>query len=96
LDREECLGTVYRAEGWTEGEPIRTEAQANAAFIARAMECHDDLLAACKAQHEAIDILFAMLIARSPAGGTFYPSKSGQPWEAMKAGHAAIAKAGAS
>jgi hypothetical protein len=53
----------------------------------------DGLLAACKQQHDALDTLFAMLIARSPRDDTFHPSKSGPPWEAMLAGHAAIAAA---
>lgn len=48
------------------------------------------LLAACKAQHEAIDILFAMLIARDPK---FFPSKSGKPWGAVQLGNAAIKEA---
>lgn len=54
-----------------------------------------DLLAACKAQHEAIDRLFALLIERAAEGKAtdFYPSKSGQPWEACLQGNAAIAKA---
>jgi hypothetical protein len=52
-----------------------------------------DLLAACKLQHDAIDMLFVMLIDRSPPGETFHPSKSGAPWEALVAGNAAIAKA---
>jgi hypothetical protein len=61
-----------------------------------------DLLAACKAQHEAIDRLFAMLIIAtgsdrpSESGMAFMPSKSGQPWDALVAGHAAIARAEAS
>jgi hypothetical protein len=62
---------------------------ANARVIASAPE----LLAACQAQHEAIDRLFAMLIDLSPRDKTFYPSKSGQPWEAAVAGNSAIAKA---
>ena len=52
-----------------------------------------ELLAACKAQHEALGILFAMLIARSPRNDTYSPSKSGRPWEALEQGHAAIVKA---
>jgi hypothetical protein len=49
------------------------------------------LLAALRAQHEAIDRLFAMLIAKTMyAEKPFYPSESGQPWEAMLAGKAAI------
>lgn len=45
------------------------------------------LLAACKAQHEAIDLLFAKLTQLDP---NFFPSKSGQPWEAVQLGNAAI------
>jgi hypothetical protein len=62
-------------------------------------DVNSDLLAACKAQHEAIDTLFAMLIVAtrsdrpSESGMAFMPSKSGQPWEALVAGNAAIAKA---
>lgn len=52
-----------------------------------------DLLAACKAQHEAIDRLFALLIKRSVSDDLFFPSRSGQPWDAFVAGNAAIAKA---
>lgn len=58
-----------------------------------------ELLAACKAQHEAIDRLFAMLIVAtgsdrpSESGMAFLPSQSGQPWEALVAGNAAIARA---
>lgn len=57
------------------------------------LEC--ELLAACKAQHEAIDILFSMLIAKDPvtAPDRFMPSKSGFPWQAMLAGYVAIARA---
>jgi len=49
-----------------------------------------DLLRACKKQHDAIDILFAMLIE---AQKDFFPSKSGLPWEAIKEGNQAINKA---
>lgn len=57
-----------------------------------------ELLAACKAQHEAIDTLFAMLLAithrlSDEPVEKFYPSKSGQPWAAVLQGNAAIAKA---
>ena len=44
--------------------------RANAALIASS----PDLYAACKAQHEAIDRLFARLVKLDP---TFFPSKSG-------------------
>ena len=49
-----------------------------------------DLLEACKEQHTAIDLLFARLIRLDP---TFFPSKSGQPWEATVKGKEAIDKA---
>lgn len=48
-----------------------------------------DLLEACKEQHIAIDQLFAKLIQLDP---TFFPSKSGQPWEAAVKGKKAIDK----
>ena len=50
-------------------------------------ELEGTLLKACKAQHEAIDLLFAMLIKVDP---NFFPSKSGKPWEAVVLGNAAI------
>jgi len=45
------------------------------------------LLKACKAQHDAIDLLFARLIALDPK---FFPSKSGKPWEAVLLANTAI------
>jgi hypothetical protein len=62
-----------------------SESEANARLIAAAPE----LLEACKAQHDAMDVLFAMLIERDK---TFFPSKS-QTWPAMLQGNAAIARA---
>lgn len=53
-------------------------------------ELEKQLLEACKAQHDAIDLLFAMLIKRDPK---FFPSKSGKPWEAIVKGNEAIAAA---
>ena len=63
------------------------------------VEEHDALVAqlvqALKGQHRAIDSLFAMLIAKTMrAENPFYPSESGQPWEALLAGKAAIEAAG--
>ena len=57
------------------------------------VECdlNTDLYEACKAQHKAVDILFAMLIERDK---DFFPSKSGEPWEALLKGDKAIAKVG--
>lgn len=48
-----------------------------------------EVLDALKAQHEAIDRLFAQLIERD---NDFRPSKSGQPWEAARKGNAIIQK----
>ncbi len=62
------------------------EMDANAKLIISA----PDLYEACKAQHEAIDILFARLIELDH---TFFPSKSGKPWEAIILGNKALAKA---
>lgn len=50
-----------------------------------------DLLHACKAQHEAIDSMFALLVEKDE---NFYPSKSGQPFEALKGGNLAMRIAG--
>lgn len=73
-------------------EVARSEEIEDATLIAAAPE----LLDACRAQQEAIDRLMAMLIALTGQNGlddVFLPSKSGQPWEAVLAGNAAIAKA---
>jgi len=48
-----------------------------------------EVLDALKAQHQAIDRLFAELIRRDD---TFFPSKSGQPWEAGRKGNTLIQK----
>ena len=61
--------------------------EADAAFIVRACNSHAAMLEALKAQHDAIDQLFAMLIDAKPG---FLPSQSGQPWEACQAGNRAI------
>lgn len=45
------------------------------------------MLGALKAQHQAIDILFARLILLDQ---TFMATRSGKPWEAMLQGNAAI------
>lgn len=65
---------------------LDSEDFANARLIAAAPE----LLEACKAQHEAIDRLLAQIIGLDQ---TFLPTRSGQPWQAMIQGNAAIAKA---
>ena len=48
-----------------------------------------ELWEACKAQHNAIDLLFAKLIMLDR---NFFPSKSGEPWEATVRGHEVLAK----
>ena len=67
---------------------IHTLAQA----LREATAAKAELLGACRAAHTAIDLLFAMLIEAKPG---FYPSKSGQPWEAMTQVFAAISQHGA-
>lgn len=62
------------------------EGQANAKIMAASK----DLLKACKAQHKAIDILFALLIEKDP---NFSPTRSGHPWTALIQGNDAISKA---
>jgi hypothetical protein len=53
-----------------------------------------ELLAQCDSYHAALDALFAMMILETRRTGThFFPSKSGQPWEAMKAGRALAERA---
>lgn len=52
-----------------------------------------EMLEVLKAQHDAIDILFAMLIDITPYPKKFFPSKSGKPWEAILKGNAVIDKA---
>jgi hypothetical protein len=58
-------------------------------------DINQQLLEACKAQHEAIDYLFALLIMKTkPDEKPFYPSESGQPWDAIQMGKKAIEAAG--
>jgi hypothetical protein len=60
---------------------------------ARLIAAAPDLLEACKKQHGAIDMLLALLVIRSPKDDTLQQLKTGVPWDAIKAGRAAIAKA---
>lgn len=53
--------------------------------LGKQMALAPELAAALKQCHGAIDQLFAMLIAAYP--GAFFPSKSGEPWDAMVAAH---------
>lgn len=82
------------SQSWTgeQGEAART-----AAVNAYLLTLVPQLVAALRGQHEAIDRLFATLIAKTMhAEHPFYPSESGQPWEALLAGKAAIEAAGGS
>lgn len=56
---------------------------------ARLMAAAPDLLEACQKQHDALDLLLAMLAERDR---NFFPSESAA-WPAILAGNAAIAKA---
>jgi hypothetical protein len=67
-------------------EPQR---EANAAFIVRACNSHEQLVAALRGAHGAIDTLMACLISLDP---TFMPSKSAV-WPALTACTAALATA---
>src|SRR4051812_22993780 len=91
--RSDALSRLIRAEptvAFLRGGSGDEVALANGHLIAAA----PDLLDACKAQHVAIDQLFAMLISlTSKSEQPFYPSRSGQPWQAVLAGNAAVAKA---
>jgi hypothetical protein len=53
-----------------------------------------EILRVLKMQHEAIDRVFALIISKQPLDepNPFYPSQSGQPWEAMIAGNDLIRK----
>jgi hypothetical protein len=67
------------------GNGIKTVAKVN-----------QELLEACRAQHNALDTLMAQLIIltrRHTPEEPFFPSKSGMPWEAMTRAHAVIQEA---
>lgn len=83
---KKILATIATLEDGVNNAARNKEAKANAQLIAAA----PDLLEACKAQYEAIDRLFALLILKNTG---FYPSKSGQPWKAIKQGRQAITEA---
>lgn len=59
----------------------------NSAENARLIAAAPDLLAACKAAHHGLDLLFARLILLDC---NFLPTKSGDAWDAMLLCHAAI------
>lgn len=57
--------------------------------VAIARDVAQELVDACKALHNGVDILFARLAGKDPG---FYPSKSGIPWAAIVKGNEARAK----
>lgn len=59
----------------------------------RAVNNFEPLLEALKEAHKAIDILFSQRIAMD---ANFFPSKSGQPWDAIKLANQVIKSAEAS
>jgi hypothetical protein len=85
---------IAKLDELTHHQPSGQAGKAQQAF-AEVKEIVNALLVACVAQHEAIDMLFAMLIARDRLGDPhpFRPSQSGHPWAALAKGNAAIAKA---
>lgn len=84
-----CIGAVYDSEAWTKGEPIRTEDQANAAFIARAMNCHDDLLATAR----EFDRVSLVIESAARNEHQVNPSACARIVAAIQANRAAISKA---
>jgi hypothetical protein len=80
-------GNVIQVWGLGIAHGPRTPAsEANAALL----KASPDLYEACQEQHKAIDYLFARL---AELDHTFFPSKSGQPWQAIVLGNAALKKA---
>lgn len=75
LEDQDGNVVAYGGECEWEGQ-IVVRCPADAYIIKAARQ----LFVACKAQHEAIDRLFARLIALDP---DFLPTKSGQPWDAV-------------
>ncbi len=77
---------IARVDGYRDGiscgKPGHTDFE-ETTNNAKLMAASKRLLVACKNQHEAIDRLFAMLIAKDEK---FMPSKSGQPWDAINVG----------
>jgi hypothetical protein len=74
-------------------EQDETEAPAAEAPV---VKINQELLEACRAQHNALDTLMAQLIiltSRHTPEEPFFPSKSGMPWEAMTRAHAVIQEA---
>lgn len=81
---------IRQIGGGAIAESMIDRRKANAKRIVQCVNSHDGLVKAVNAQHEAIDRLFALLIS---IDDKFLPSKSGQPWEAIKQGQQALAGA---
>jgi len=73
------------------GDEFQSEADANAEFILRACNSHDQVVTALKRSHMAIDRLMARLIELDP---TFSPSKS-DALLVLRMNNEALAAAGA-
>lgn len=54
------------------------EIKANVNLVLRSVNNHKNLVDICKKQHDAIDLLFSLLIEKDK---TFFPSKCGDPWK---------------
>lgn len=92
-DNEMHIFTSGNEQNIADGIDSEKDVEARLDYAAKACNMHDELLAACEAQYEAMDWLFSQLISQSPDNAIFYPSKSGQPWEAMLFANAVITKA---
>lgn len=95
FDAPSCgVADLYHRHGiGVEDFVAKDNAEANAAFIVKACNAHDELVEVVRAQHQAIDWLMATLIQKTHALGepSFYPSKS-PVWPAVQRGAAALAK----
>lgn len=93
----ECLGVMYRTEAWTSGDPVLSEDQANARLIVRAVNSHDDLLAALKRPivftvEESEDVVRLSLDGIEIAAVDFNSAAAGALLQFDAAARAAIAK----
>lgn len=106
----EMFTVVYRRPGdsedtqWSQSWECKQEAEEFCDALNEAREMalrsiggvNDELLEVVKAQHNAMDTLFAQLIIltrRHTPEEQYFPSKSGMVWEAMMRGHGIIQRA---
>jgi exonuclease VII small subunit len=83
---------VYQ-RGWDAAARLYCQELERRPSVDQRSTVNQELLEAARAQHNAIDILFARLImlsGRHTPEEPFFPSTSGLPWEAMMRGQAAI------